>query len=77
MTGCYCTNMDTSKYVPIRYSRGKGDIITDLPVIPRLPEFPTGDGAIAICGECGLRLMPVMGYVCPNIRCPCFPRNIC
>ena len=54
-----------------------GDIKPHVPVIPPLPGFPAGDGAVAICGECGLRLMPVMGYVCPNIRCPCFPRNIC
>lgn len=85
MGACFCTGacrippyrcpaMDPLSYTD--YSRRKDDP-KPLPVIPPLPISPAGDGAIAICGECGLRLMPVMGYVCPNIRCPCFPRNIC
>jgi len=50
-----------------------------LPIIPPLPEMPRGpaDGAIAICGQCGLRIMPVMGYVCGNSRCPIFPQVTC
>lgn len=51
----------------------------NLPVIPPIPPRPNSpaDGAIAICGECGLRILPVMGYVCGNSRCPAFPRVTC
>lgn len=44
-----------------------------LPIIPPLPDDspPPSDGAVAICGECGMRIYPVMGYVCNNPRCPC------
>lgn len=49
-----------------------------LPIIPPLPDWPpppqAPDGAIAVCGQCGLRLMRVMGYVCAHPRCPVFPR---
>ena len=50
-----------------------------LPVIPGLPEpMPKPpDGAVAICGVCGLRILPVMGYVCGNPRCGVFPRVTC
>lgn len=46
-----------------------------LPIIPPLPpdEPVAPDGAVAICGECGLRIHAVMHYCCPNLRCPCFP----
>lgn len=50
-----------------------------LPVIPPrdpLPQRPA-DGAVAICGLCGLRVMPVMGYVCSNPRCGVFPVATC
>ena len=47
-----------------------------LPVIPRLPG-PATDGAVAICGECGLRIMPVMGRVCLHMRCPVFLKATC
>lgn len=50
-----------------------------LPIIPPLPTlWPRApDGAIAVCGECGLRIQPVMGYVCGNMRCPVFLRVTC
>lgn len=50
-----------------------------LPIIPPLPKQPepSRDGAIAQCGECGMRIMPVMGYVCQNARCPIMPRVTC
>jgi hypothetical protein len=50
-----------------------------LPIIEPLAPAgrPAPDGAIAVCGACGLRLMPVMGYVCPRNNCPCFPRATC
>jgi hypothetical protein len=50
-----------------------------LPIIPPLPDPwpPAPDGAVAVCGVCGLRIMPVMGYVCPNMRCPVFPHVTC
>lgn len=35
-------------------------------VIPDNPHEPVGE-----CGKCGLKLMRVMGYVCPNFNCPC------
>lgn len=50
-----------------------------LPIIPPLkkqPERPP-DGAIAICGVCGLRLKPVMNYACPRSDCPCFAVVTC
>ena len=50
-----------------------------LPIIPPLPEPPAyaPDGAIAVCGLCGLRITRVMGYVCSNPRCGVFPRVTC
>lgn len=50
-----------------------------LPIIPGRPEHPAGpaDGAVAQCGVCGLRIMPVMGYVCSNPRCGVFPVVTC
>ena len=50
-----------------------------LPVIPPLPEPPyqAPDGAVAICGQCGLRIMKVMGYSCSNSRCPVFTQATC
>lgn len=46
----------------------------NLPVIPPLPETPKrpADGAIAICGKCGIRILPVMGYSCGHMDCPLF-----
>lgn len=51
----------------------------NLPVIEPLQESPkpSYDGAVAICGVCGMRIMPVMGYVCPNARCPVFVKSTC
>jgi hypothetical protein len=45
-----------------------------LPIIPPLDPMPTRpvDGAVAICGQCGLRILPVMCYVCPSSNCPVF-----
>lgn len=50
-----------------------------LPIIPPLPEAPPTpiDGAVAVCGLCGLRIGRVMGYVCHNVRCGVFPRVTC
>ena len=50
-----------------------------LPIIPPLPELPKtpADGAIAICGQCGLRIKPIMGYSCSKSRCPIFPQIKC
>lgn len=46
-----------------------------VPVIPRLPDKVdysprTPNPIVAICGECGLEIHQVMGYVCSNPRCP-------
>ncbi len=50
------------------------DIPDDVPVIPRLPEWhypPTDPNpVVSVCGECGLCIRRVMGYVCGNPRCP-------
>jgi len=42
----------------------------NLPVIPPLSETPKrpADGALAICGKCGTRILPVMGY-CRHMDC--------
>lgn len=49
-----------------------------IPVIPKLPETTLPDPGpcdpnpvVSICGECGLEIYQVMGYVCHNTRCPC------
>lgn len=48
-----------------------------VPVIPKLPDEPYRVGPhdpnpiVAICGECGLHMARVMGYVCSHPRCPC------
>jgi hypothetical protein len=50
-----------------------------VPVIPAIPT-PKDKGpnpVVAICGECGLELHRVMGYVCSRENCPCFPRITC
>lgn len=46
-----------------------------IPVIPKLPESTQPESTdphapVAICGECGLEIYRVMGYVCGNSRCP-------
>lgn len=44
-----------------------------LPVIPPLPpeQPPTEpNAAVAICGECGIEIRPVMHYACLSNRCP-------
>lgn len=50
-----------------------------LPIIqPIKPGAPhrAPDGTIAVCGQCGMRIMPVMGYVCPRPNCPCGFRGV-
>ena len=50
-----------------------------LPIIPPIadkPQFPA-DGAVAICGVCGLRILPVMHYVCTEPNCGVFPKVTC
>lgn len=43
-----------------------------VPIIPpNTPHGPGPDPTVAICGECGLELKRVMGYVCTNHNCPC------
>ena len=45
-----------------------------IPVIaPLPPDYPgpsDPNPVVAICGECGLRIHQVMGYVCTHPRCP-------
>lgn len=45
-----------------------------VPVIPPLPKIPGKfrgpNPVIAVCGECGLELHEVMGYVCMRSNCP-------
>lgn len=45
-----------------------------IPIIPKLPDDIADpvdpNPVVAICGECGLELHKVMGYACPNTRCP-------
>lgn len=51
----------------------------NLPIIPKLSKpwtgpFPLPTQPIAKCGECGLKIYLIMGYVCPHQNCPCFPK---
>lgn len=50
-----------------------------LPIIPPLRPEPSrpADGAVAICGECGRRILAVECYSCPNDRCPVQPKATC
>lgn len=52
-----------------------------VPVIPKIKPFrdvfPSPHKPAAVCGECGMEMMSVMGYVCPRGNCPCFPRVTC
>lgn len=51
-----------------------------VPLIPKLPDFQPAPGPnpiIAVCGECGIQIMQVMGYYCTNSKCPCSPRITC
>ena len=49
----------------------------NLPVIPPLPANYTrpADGAIMLCGACGMRILQVMGYVCQQPDCPVIARS--
>ncbi|NKI68937.1 hypothetical protein GN109_05850 [Collimonas pratensis] len=40
------------------------------PLPPVRKQDHTFNPTIAICGECGMHLKGVMGYVCVNGRCP-------
>ena len=48
--------------------------MSEIPIIPKLPPADPGpydpNPVVAICGECGLRIQRVMGYVCQHPRCP-------
>ena len=53
-----------------------------VPVIPPLTEDEkrrrdNPNGPVAQCGQCGLELMAVMGYVCQDPYCPVFSRTTC
>lgn len=49
-----------------------------VPCIPPLPEkTPHYSDTVAVCGQCGLEIKQVMGYVCNNSRCPVFPKATC
>ena len=65
------TNKVILDYTPKEYTPDGLPIIPRLPENPLHPTKPAPDGAVAVCGECGLRILPVMGYVCSNPRCPC------
>jgi hypothetical protein len=68
----------TDKWQPIETAPQKTH--DGLPIIPGRPEqqpVRPADGAIAQCGVCGLRILPVMGYVCNNPRCGVFPQVTC
>jgi hypothetical protein len=42
-----------------------------VPLIPAIDKkFHDSSPVIAICGECGMHIYHVMGYVCNNTRCP-------
>lgn len=43
-----------------------------VPLIPKLPELPPHqpNPVVAVCGECGIELHQIMGYVCNRPRCP-------
>ena len=30
------------------------------------------NGTVSVCGECGMEMKRVMGFVCPRSNCPCF-----
>ena len=43
-----------------------------VPLIPKrtTPSLPGPNPVQAVCGECGIELHRVMGYVCPKMNCP-------
>jgi hypothetical protein len=45
-----------------------------VPLIPKRPERaktnPGPNPIVAVCGECGIKLHQVMGYVCSSENCP-------
>lgn len=82
MSACCCTGACRNGGIcSVTSGRGFGGVFNpdNLPVIPRLPEPAPrpADGAVAICGACGLRILPVMGYVCGRLDCPCFLQVTC
>lgn len=80
MSGCMCTGACRRTGICHVHSGRMYDTYGEgLPIIPPrdpMPQRPA-DGAVAICGLCGLRVMPVMGYVCSNPRCGVFPQVTC
>lgn len=66
----------------INTTTNTNNIVNDegLPIIqPIQPTFEkiAPDGAVAICGKCGLRIGKVMGYVCGAQDCPVFLKATC
>ena len=52
----------------------KAVVEDDLPVFTPIPRMPPGSNEpVAKCGECGMLLCQVMGYVCPRSNCPVQP----
>ena len=41
-----------------------------IPLVEPIRSAPGPHEPVAICGQCGLQIMRVMGYVCPHARCP-------
>lgn len=65
--GCKCVGGDTS--IEDKAKR------LGVPIIKKLPDKEdyspsTPNPIVAVCGECGLEIYEVMGYVCSNVRCP-------
>ncbi|QJR01749.1 hypothetical protein HH800_05795 [Sphingobium yanoikuyae] len=49
-----------------------------VPLIPAKPKVPAApfnpNRTVSVCGECGLEMKAVMGFVCSRANCPCFPQ---
>lgn len=43
-----------------------------VPVIPPndTPPYPNNNDVKAICGQCGIEILKVMGYCCSHSNCP-------
>ena len=42
--------------------------------LPEIPDGPTPNPIVAICGQCGIELHQIMGFSCGKDNCPCFPQ---
>lgn len=78
-TDCECTLRDAFDAMNNPNPHKKKAEELGVPLIPPLPnKYQTiRTDTIAVCGQCGLEIKQIMGYVCSQSNCPVFLKVTC